>query len=48
MTYSREKNVIEPNMGQVSTVVKAAGVKEAKSHMASHSRMNSLTGNRNG
>lgn len=48
MTYSREKNVIGLNMGQVSTVVSAVVAKEAKSHTDSQSRINSLKGNGNG
>lgn len=34
--------MIRLNMGQVSIAVSAAGAKEAKSHMASHSRINPL------
>lgn len=36
--------MIRLNMGQLSIVVSAAGANEAKSHMASHSRINPLKG----
>lgn len=35
------------NMGQVPTIINAAGARQAKSHMASHPRINSLKRNGN-